>query len=344
MKIYIFMRCSGMKGIVFVMLLIGSFFGGQLQAEDLKWDLPFLVKMNDKILQQQTKEWKNVPLSQIQKAAVQGDVNAQFILGLKYHNSVGYGNEAQNWLNKAVEQYSIVAQQGDARAQFILGWMYEDRLIFATNGVEQGRQTEAWYLKAAEQGYADAQFKLGFIYSQKDYEDEREQAAVWFSKAAEQYRKAAAQGDEDSELKLALMYTGGVGVAQDFGQAVTLYRKLADQGLANGQNRLGVMYLKGQGVTQDVTQAMAWFRKAAEQGHGDAQYNLGLAYLGELADFGVQKDYKLAYAWFLVAEANGSEGNASGIRGSLERSLPPDVLKEGAELAKEYFEKYRKRP
>ncbi|MDH1839384.1 tetratricopeptide repeat protein [Aeromonas caviae] len=331
-----------MKGIIITMLLISAFLGGHLQAEDLKWDLPFLVKMNDKILEQQTKEWKNVPLSQIQKAAVQGDVNAQFILGLKYNNSVGYGNRAQDWLNKAAEQYSIIAKQGNARAQFILGWMYENRLIFAANGVEQGLQTEAWYLKASEQGYADALFKLGFIYSQKDYEDEHEQAAVWFSKAAEQYRKYAAQGDADSELKLALMYTGGLGVAQDFGQAVTLYRKQADQGLADGQNRLGVMYLKGLGVKQDAIQAIALFHKAAEQGHAEAQRNLGFIYLGELDDYGVQRDYKLAYTWLLVAEANGGgNGEVSTIREGLERSLPPDVLDAGAELAKEYHEKYQ---
>jgi len=330
-----------MKRIISTMLLISACFTGQLQAADWNWDFPFLVKVNSKIQQQQTKEWKNVPFPQMQDAAIQGNVNAQFSLGLKYHKSVGYGGEAQTWFQKAAKQYLSATNQGDAHAQFMLGWMYGGSLTHAANGVEQDRQTEAWYLKAAEQGYADAQFELGYIYSQKDYDDEYEQAANWFTKAAEQYRKAAAQGDLDSELKLALMYTGGLGVVQDFGQAAAIYRKLADQGLADGQNYLGQMYAKGQGITQNATQAMELFRKAAEQGHGDAQFNLGLVYLGEYADFGVQRDYKLAYAWFLVAEANGSEGNASGIRGSLERSLPPDVLKEGVELAKEYFEKYQ---
>jgi len=150
-----------MKGIIITMLLISAFLGGHLQAEDLKWDLPFLVKMNDKILEQQTKEWKNVPLSQIQKAAVQGDVNAQFILGLKYNNSVGYGNRAQDWLNKAAEQYSIIAKQGNARAQFILGWMYENRLIFAANGVEQGLQTEAPERRKAGQSALSTRGNLG---------------------------------------------------------------------------------------------------------------------------------------------------------------------------------------
>ncbi len=152
----------------------------------------------------------------------------------------------------------------------------------------------------------------------------------------------AEQGDATEQYNLGVMYANGKGVPQDDKQAAFWFRKAAEQGYAEAQLILGLMYNEGQGdVSKDYSQAVAWFRKAAEQGHGDAQYNLGLAYLGELADFGVQKDYKLAYAWFLVAEANGSEGNASGIRGSLERSLPPDVLKEGAELAKEYFEKYQ---
>ena len=87
------------------------------------------------------------------KAAEQGDAEAQFNLGIMYHNGQGVPQdhaEAARWYRKA-------AEQGDADAQFNLGLMYHNG-----QGVPQDHAEAArWSRKAAEQGHAGAQFNLG---------------------------------------------------------------------------------------------------------------------------------------------------------------------------------------
>lgn len=84
------------------------------------------------------------------------------------------------------------------------------------------------------------------------------QAVAW-------WRKAAEQGDAQSQYNLGWMYENGRGVGQDSAQAVAWYRKAAEQGDVNAQYRLGWMYENGHGVIQDDVQAAVWFRKATEQ-------------------------------------------------------------------------------
>lgn len=94
----------------------------------------------------------------------------------------------------------------------------------------------------------------------KDYEE----AAKW-------YVKAANQGHNTAQCRLALCYYWGQGVTQDYSEAVKWYRKAAEQGLVIAQSRLGDCYYNGQGVPKDNAEATKWYRKAAEQGDIDAQ-------------------------------------------------------------------------
>lgn len=64
----------------------------------------------------------------------------------------------------------------------------------------------------------------------------------------------------------------------NYSEAVTWYRKAAEQGNADSQNALGSSYYYGYGVSKDYSEAIRWFRKAAEQGYMDAQYNLAVMY------------------------------------------------------------------
>ena len=96
----------------------------------------------------QANDWINAPISEVQKAAEQGDTAAQRWLGLMYVGGEGVAQDekqAAAWFRKA-------AEQGDASAQYNLGVMYEQG-----KGVAQDyKQAVAWYRKAAEQGYASA--------------------------------------------------------------------------------------------------------------------------------------------------------------------------------------------
>jgi len=82
------------------------------------------------------------------------------------------------------------------------------------------------------------------------------------------YRKAAEQGDMDSQNRLATLYLTGDGVQQDFAEAAKWYRKAADQGDVEAQNELGSLYGNGRGVPVDYVEAYRWFDIAASHDPG----------------------------------------------------------------------------
>ncbi len=67
----------------------------------------------------QANDWKNAPISEVQKAAEQGNADAQSLLGAMYEYGKGVAQDdkqALAWTRKA-------AEQGNATAQFALGVM-----------------------------------------------------------------------------------------------------------------------------------------------------------------------------------------------------------------------------
>ena len=90
-----------------------------------------------------------------QKAAEQGDVNAQSILGAMYYEGKG----VQKNYAKAFEWFEKAAEQGHANAQYNLGVMYAN----GESVPKDYTRAIAWYQKAAEQGFANAQDALNKI-------------------------------------------------------------------------------------------------------------------------------------------------------------------------------------
>jgi len=90
-----------------------------------------------------------------QKAAEQGDADAQFNLGVRYGCGRGVRQddvEATRWYRKA-------AEQGYSDAQLSLGFMYVNG-----RGVKQDDvQAARWYRKAAEQGLQEAKDALSIL-------------------------------------------------------------------------------------------------------------------------------------------------------------------------------------
>ena len=153
------------------------------------------------------------------KAAEKGNRDAQAFLGSLYIE----GSGVQQNYQKAAEWFIKAAEQGAVLAQTNLGAMYAQGL-----GVQQNNQKAIeWLTKAAEQGNMDAVFNLGVIYTkQRDYkkayelysaiafqghanaqnmlgemffngdwvDQDFEQAAAWFLKAAEQGHPLAIEG------------------------------------------------------------------------------------------------------------------------------------------------------
>jgi len=154
------------------------------------------------------REWR--PLAE------QGNADAQYNLGIMYHNGKGVPQDNA----EAARLYRTAAEQGDANAQFNLGVMYN-----RGEGVPQN-YTEAvkWYRTAAEQGNAEAQYNLGLIYYEgrgvrRDYAE----AMRW-------HRKAAEWGQARAQNSVGAMYADGEGVPQDYVQAHMWFNLAAAQG------------------------------------------------------------------------------------------------------------------
>jgi TPR repeat protein len=119
-----------------------------------------------------------------------------------------------------------------------------------------------------------------------------------FETAYRLMKPLAEQGDAFAQYNLALFYSKGQGVPQDYAEATKWYRKAAEQGDADAQYNLALYYSKGQGVPQDYAEAAKWYRRAAEQGNTMAQLNLGFMYgTGQ----GVPQDYVMAHMWYNLA-------------------------------------------
>ena len=96
-------------------------------------------------------------VSLFRSLAAQGDVMAQYNLGLMYDNGTGVAQDYK----EAVRLYGLAAAQGLAKAQSNLGVMYANGQGVAQDYKEAARL----YGLAAAQGNAGAQSNLGVMYS-----------------------------------------------------------------------------------------------------------------------------------------------------------------------------------
>ena len=172
----------------------------------------------------------NLALKWYDKAAENGNVMAQIIMGQYYYSGEGVEKNYE----KAVNLYRNAAEQGYAIAQNNLGECYAKG-----NGIEQDwEKAMEWYRKAAEQGYAVAQYNLGDCYQAEgsgiaesaggDYDDLTAQDS--FRKAVKWFRKAVEQENKDAQFSLGWCYQYGQGVPVNLQKAIDLYQKSAKQG------------------------------------------------------------------------------------------------------------------
>ncbi len=141
-------------------------------------------------------------LNTFRPLAEQGDAQAQFKLGMMYHQ----GLEVEQEHGAAIRWYRQAADQGLASAQSNLGAMYRDGLGVSQNDDEAFK----WFQRAAEQGNEAAQTNLGAMYYQghgvgQDYQE----AAQWF-------QRAATQGNAKAQYALGGMYYEGKGLPKDY--------------------------------------------------------------------------------------------------------------------------------
>ena len=122
------------------------------------------------------------------KAAAQGNIDAQFNLGVMHENKQ---DEAQ-----AISWYLKAAEQGHLYSQVNLGSLYSN----SRGELQDYEQAVNWYRKAAEQGDAKAQSNLGLMYVygqgvEKDYPT----AYKWFYIAVKNGSEVGRKGKDISK-------------------------------------------------------------------------------------------------------------------------------------------------
>ena len=115
--------------------------------------------------------WKNADPKIVQDFAEQGDIEAQYILGYRYHAGKYLGGGVDGDQKVAIIWYKRAAEQGHIEANYELG-----RLYWA---LEDFKEAKTWYRKAAEQGQRLAQAHVAHSHIGKDDME----AYKWFSLA-----------------------------------------------------------------------------------------------------------------------------------------------------------------
>ena len=254
------------------------------------------------------------------RAAEKGRRDAQFNLGIMYHN----GDVVPKDQKIAAYWFGLAAKQGVPEAQYNLGGLYENGWGVAKDMT----MATYWISQAAIQGLLEAEFKLGLCYAWgSGVPKSAEEAIRWL-------KKSAVKGSSGAQFFLGDIFFHGKGVLQDYREAVKWYTKSAKQGDADARFKLGLMYEEGKGVPKDVKEAVKWFRLAAEQGNMHAQGILGLMYAkGD----GVIEDFVSAYAWTIIAKANGIDTERN--LGILKNKMTSEQIAVAQALAKKINQK-----
>ena len=147
------------------------------------------------------------------KAAAQGDMEAEYMLGEICRAQGGRAAEM-------VAHYTKAAEAGNADAQHQLGRCYAKG-----RGVEQDdEQAFAWYMRAAEQGHTQALLRVASCYFLGTGVAKDEDLSAYYA------TEAASQTDVWGKTLLGLQYFFGDGVTPDLQKAVQWWYSAAQQG------------------------------------------------------------------------------------------------------------------
>ncbi|MDO5447563.1 MAG: tetratricopeptide repeat protein [Prevotellaceae bacterium] len=126
-----------------------------------------------------------------------------------------------------------------------------------------------------------------------------------YTKAVENFQKAAASGHVKAIYSLGCCFQDGTGVIKDEAMALQMFTEAANAGYDKAQSTLGDAYAwKRLGIKKkDYQEAVRWYALAGQQGNANALYQLGRCYE---AGRGVKKDKKMAAAYYQKAVEAGN--------------------------------------
>lgn len=193
----------------------------------------------------------------LERAAAQGNVNAQFNLAWMYYSGRGVAKD----FGKAIEWGLKAAEQGHRKAQYYAGSIYESGELGLN---KEPKEAAKWYRKAAEQGESDAQTALGRMYYQgRGVEQDHGEAFKWLTRGSD-------GGSIHAKAELAGLFMLGQGTTVDLAKARSLAEEAARGGSAAAKLLLGRMYFDGLGQPKDWKAARTFLLEAKGGGYWQA--------------------------------------------------------------------------
>ena len=294
-------------------------------------------------------------VSQLTKAADQGDAIAMYLLGNAYASGTGTSRDEA----KAKEMYAKFIAVGDAdsgenagsgRIQAYLADCYAygkgteknvDKAAAAAGKAVSADLTAFDMVKLADSyvegvftktdDTADTAEAADTTAAEAAAEGETEaetpaipaEAEELYAKALDSIKTLADASNIKAKKALGDYYFGGyAGIAQDYAKALELYTEAGEKGDADAQAQVGYIYQYGCGVDPDYEKAMEWNNRAAQQGNAQGQAQIGWLYQQGL---GVTQNLDEAGRWYTRAADQGNKW-AEDRLAETEASNPQDLF------------------
>lgn len=276
-------------------------------------------------------------VSQLTKAADQGDAIAMYLLGNAYASGTGTSRDEA----KAKEMYAKFIAVGEADSGENAGSGRIQAYLADCYAYGKGTEKNADKAAAAAEKAASADLtafdmvKLADSYVEGVFtktddtadtaeaadttaaeaaaegETEAETPAIpaeaeeLYAKALDSIKTLADAGNVKAKKALGDYYFGGyAGIAQDYAKALELYTEAGEKGDADAQAQVGYIYQYGCGVDPDYEKAMEWNNRAAQQGNAQGQAQIGWLYQQGL---GVTQNLDEAGRWYTRAADQGNK-------------------------------------
>ncbi len=165
----------------------------------------------------------------LRKAAVQGDLNAQFSVGQDYLDGNGVERQlpVNERLSKAARWFRRAAENGHAASQYRLATLYE----LGQGAPKDTAELIIWYERAAERGHVKSMHNLAVLSITGNGKSANYlTAAKWFATAAQ-------HGLRDSQYNLGILHERGLGVEKDAVKAYQWFALAAQRGDAHAAQK-----------------------------------------------------------------------------------------------------------
>jgi TPR repeat protein len=330
---------------------VGSiFYGVHDYADAFAWYLK-LAKQNDipaeKYLSWMYAYGEGVPLDESQafayclKAAEQGDVQAEKAVAYCYEKGLGVvANPIQSkiWYKKSGSDGTKLPPSSTSSAA--------TTVVFPPATMVTPAQTEEFehLLSLAQSGDVQAEGAVADAYDNGQVVPQNLPAIYKWAfhgvvvprdeaQALGWRRKAAEDGDAESQVEMGSRYAEGRGVSIDLTEAARWYRKAAIQNNDKGKAGLGYALIAGRGVPKDIKEGFAYLVSAANK-NADARFAVARCYAEGVF---VERDPSEAYKWCLLALELDQQaaGLATTLKGQLNADQIAKAVKGAADLRRQ---------